>query len=231
VRILKKIIKSPITQTVIAAIAFAYIWIIFKTCRFEIIYPKGVNIDKYNSQKAIYIFWHGRLLVLPHFHPSKICTWGVISTHSDGAIISKIVRFSGIRNIAGSTNRQSTKAFRGIVSKLNAGNTVMLTPDGPRGPRMRINSNIASIAKMTGVPIIPITYSASKCKILGSWDKFLFPYPFCNISIIYGTPAHVPKDITKEKINILKSSLEIELNKITKKADEKVGITPIEHSQ
>ena len=83
----------------------------------------------------------------------------LISEHPDGQLISKTVKYFGINTIYGSSSKGGTKAIRNIIQSLKSGESVGITPDGPRGPRMKINSAIIKIASLTGYKILPLSCS------------------------------------------------------------------------
>ena len=75
-----------------------------------------------------------------------------------------------------------------------------MTPDGPRGPRMKINSSIVKIASLTGYKIVPLAYSVKNKIFLNSWDKFLLALPFGKGCFIWGKPIKVQKRISYKEI-------------------------------
>jgi lysophospholipid acyltransferase (LPLAT)-like uncharacterized protein len=227
--LLKKILKSKPVQTVICRVAWAYIWFVYLTTRWEI---KGLEHTRKLAESGkpfIFVFWHGRLLMIAPFRPKKRKLHVVISTHNDGQLITKVMEYFGFHMIRGSSNKKDgLAAFKEVLRALKNNEIVAITPDGPRGPRMRIGGNVVKIAQMQNVPIIPVTYSISKCKILKSWDSFMLAKPFSRGIFIYGEPIYPPQkndENTLENINI---SLENKLNELTKQADEMIGLAAIE---
>ena len=72
------------------------------------------------------------------------------------------------------------------------------------------------MAKLTKIPIIPLSFSAKHKKSFNSWDKFLFIFPFNKFVAIWGRPIYFDKEKTT---NVNKIKLEKELNRITNLAD------------
>jgi lysophospholipid acyltransferase (LPLAT)-like uncharacterized protein len=79
------------------------------------------------------------------------------------------------------------------------------------------------LAKKTGYPIIPVSYSAKKIKVFSSWDRFILPYPFTRCRLVYGKLISVPPDADPIGLENCRKSLENELNRITKSADRHFG--------
>ncbi|MCK4728044.1 MAG: hypothetical protein KAT27_03895, partial [Desulfobacterales bacterium] len=99
----------------------------------------------------------------------------------------------------------------------------VVVPDGPRGPRFRVQPGVITLAQKTGYPIVPLSYSAERIKIFASWDRFMLPYPFTKGSVIYGTPISVPCKVDAETKEVYRAKLEAELNRITKFVDRYYG--------
>jgi len=94
-----------------------------------------------------------------------------------------------------------------------------IIPDGPQGPRFKVKLGIIILARETGYPILPFSYSAKKIKVFASWDRFILPYPFTKCLGIYGKPFYVPKDADKDDLMRYRNLLEKELNCLTIEAD------------
>ena len=62
--------------------------------------------------------------------------------------------------------------MRGMLKILNRKEYIGITPDGPRGPNMRCSVGVVNLAQLSGSPIIPVTCSSTRRKIIPSWDKF-----------------------------------------------------------
>jgi lysophospholipid acyltransferase (LPLAT)-like uncharacterized protein len=143
----------------------------------------------------------------------------LISTHSDGQLLSKTVKHFNIETITGSSSKGGSEAIRNIIKSLKSGISIGMTPDGPRGPRMKVNSAIIKIASLTGHKIVPLSYSVKKKFFLNSWDKFLVALPFGKGCFVWGKPIKIKKNISTNEDLKLSKRLENNLLKLTKKAD------------
>lgn len=224
----KKILKSKILQTFICRLAWFLIWFIYFTTRWKIIgfEPAKKLLD--SGKPLIFVFWHGRLLMIAPFRAKKRKINVVVSTHNDGQLITRVMENFGFKMIRGSSRKKDgITALKDVINSLSNNEIIAITPDGPRGPRMRIGGNVIKIAQMNGVPIIPVTYSMSKCKILRSWDRFMLAKPFSRGVFIYGEPLYVT-DYGEESLKEAGTSLENRLNNLTRQADELMGLVPVE---
>jgi lysophospholipid acyltransferase (LPLAT)-like uncharacterized protein len=180
-----------------------------------------------SNSPFILSFWHGRLLMMPLCWDTEKKFHMLISQHRDGQIIARTVKHLGIKTTEGSSSKGGAKAFRAILKILAAGEYVGITPDGPRGPRMRATNGVISIAKLSSAPIIPVAYSSTNGPQLNNWDRFLIPWPFSRNVVVWGDPIYIDRrcdalDQEKKRIH-----LESAINAVTNEADIFVGRTPI----
>ena len=144
---------------------------------------------------------------------------GLISHHSDGEIISRSAKLLGYETIRGSTSKGGLSAFRKLIRLLRDGSDIVLSPDGPRGPRYRVQRGIVHLARLSGAPILPMAFSSSKKRIFNSWDAFLLPVPFSRGIFAWGEPVFVEDNSDEEYIEHKRDLLERELVSLTNLAD------------
>lgn len=142
----------------------------------------------------------------------------LISHHRDGELIARVIRHFGIRSVRGSSNRGARDAVRALIRLLAQGDNISITPDGPRGPIYEAQEGAAMLARLANVPMIPVSYSASSCFRLRSWDRFMIPRPFARVTIIADAPIAPQADVGP-----LKQQLESALRRITDDADRQMG--------
>ena len=152
----------------------------------------------------------------------------VEKAHRDGRLISDTVGQFGIQTIPGSTSRGGVAAMRTMIRTLKGGEWVGISPDGPRGPRMRATDGIVTLARMTNMPIIPMTFGFRRRKVLGSWDKFIVALPFSRGVFCWGDPIIVPHTANKEALEHSRLEVEQAMNELCAEADRLCGHEPIE---
>jgi lysophospholipid acyltransferase (LPLAT)-like uncharacterized protein len=140
---------------------------------------------------AIFVFWHGNLLMIAPICP-KVKTHVIISTHHDGEIITRSISRFGIQVIRGSSRHGGRGAALQAIKILRSGGHVAITPDGPRGPHMKVQQGIITLARLANVPVIPVTCSSSRHRLLASWDKFMLVFPFGALCYRVGAPIADP---------------------------------------
>jgi lysophospholipid acyltransferase (LPLAT)-like uncharacterized protein len=152
----------------------------------------------------------------------------LISRHPDGQLIARTVAHFGIRTVAGSSSRGGGAALRLMVKALKAGDCVGITPDGPRGPRMRASEGAIHVARLSGAPLVPAAFGARARKVLGSWDRFVVAAPFAGGAFVWGEPIEVARDADDAAIERARRTLEDSLNAVTAEADRLCGQEPVE---
>jgi len=93
---------------------------------------------------------------------------------------------------------------------------------------MRVGAGVIALARLSGAPIIPITYGAARRRVLNTWDRFVFALPFGGGVLVWGEPVHVAPDAGAEAREVARLQLEARLNAICEEADRLCGVPPIE---
>ena len=191
------------------------------TLRLEFVNPEFLRSFLDKGHTVICAFWHGRLLMIPFAYKYKgVMKFSfLVSPHRDGQVVGKALQRFGLQPILGSTTRKGFTAFKNMVRAQQDGSSIALVPDGPRGPRYRVQMGVIELARLTGRPVIPLTFSSSRKKIFNTWDRFLLPYPFSKGVFIYGEPVFVDPNGDRNHLEEKRTFLEKELNELTERAD------------
>ena len=200
------------------SLAYWTIRILGWTMRFEEIHSEIPRFLWEQGTPGIGAFWHGRLLMMPLVYKGKNLSF-LVSPHRDGQIVGRALRRFGFHAILGSTNRKGFAAFKQMLKATKDGSDIALVPDGPRGPRYRVQIGVVELARLTGRPVVPLTFSASRRKIFNSWDRFLLPYPFSKGVFIWGEPVRVDPGGDRSYMEEKRMLLENRLNELTEEAD------------
>ena len=225
--LLKAILKSNSVRTAACWLGAQYIRLVHTTGSWQHVGDDTIRKLRGEGQPFIVSIWHGRILMMPYAWICGEQMHMLISQHQDGQLIAKVISYFGIDTVAGSTSKGGATALRGMLRTLRAGECVGITPDGPRGPRMRASEGIISLARIAGVPIFPATYSVARGRVLGSWDRFLVAAPFSSGVFVWGEPLFVDRNASAKDLELARIELEERMNSITRDADERVGRTPV----
>lgn len=180
----------------------------------------GETVDRLHEKGPIIIaFWHGRQLMLPLAYRGQ-GAFILISRHRDGEMIHRMMTKLGFQSVRGSSTRGGATALKQLIACGRAGYDLVVTPDGPKGPRQIVKGGVIVLARVTGFPIVPLTYSCSTHKTLNSWDRFIAPYPLSRGVFIWGAPVHVPQEAGPIELEAKRFELETSLHAITTRADQ-----------
>jgi lysophospholipid acyltransferase (LPLAT)-like uncharacterized protein len=92
---------------------------------------------------------------------------------------------------------------------------------------MRASDGVVQVARLTGVPVIPCSFSVVRRRVLGSWDRFVVALPFSSGVFVWGQPIRVPAGASEAEMEGYRSAVEQSLNAISERADQMTGHTPI----
>jgi lysophospholipid acyltransferase (LPLAT)-like uncharacterized protein len=184
---LKRLVSSNAAQWFLSTIGAAYVLVVRWTSRIDRPLPPP-------GGPFIIALWHGHIAMLHQLRFGDRALIALISNHRDGQLISKCARHYNIGTVPGSTGRGGAAAVRQLIRWARRGHSLVITPDGPRGPRMRVKKGIIEIARLSKLPILPAAIGVSNGKELDSWDRFVVPALFSRIDVRWGTPLHVARD-------------------------------------
>lgn len=195
-------------QWIVAGLMALAIWFVYFTCRKRV--TNWETFKKYRKKPAIFIFWHGRSMMLsPIVCLGGMRAYAVASRHKDGRMMAKLQRLFGLKSIYGSTSEGGISVLRQGVRILRQGDYSMcMSPDGPGGPSLRVQDGALYFAKMTGAPIIPVCYSTSHAWFQNRWDRYLVALPFSLITCKVGEPVFIDSKISADEFEAVRKKIE-----------------------
>jgi hypothetical protein len=197
----------------------AYIRVLHASMRIDVRGAEALASARRSPGRYILCFWHSRFVLMPYCYPGPRIVV-LSSNHRDAEALVRILRKFGIEQARGSSTSGGATGLRQILRKVEEGCDVGLTPDGPRGPRRRVQPGVIAVARFTGLPIIPVTFSATPARRLKTWDRTLLPKLFSKGLFVYGDPVSVPRDADDGVQEAKRRQLEAELDRITDLADD-----------
>jgi lysophospholipid acyltransferase (LPLAT)-like uncharacterized protein len=166
-------------------------------------------------QRFIYAFWHEYYL-LPIQYRDNIQM--LISKHSDGELITQMVRHLGVATVRGSSRRGGAAAMLDLIRN-RCRRHIAITPDGPRGPRRRVQPGVVFLASKTGLPIVPIGVGLEHAWRAKSWDRFAVPYPYSLAALVTDTPIRVPERLDNAGLETYRRLVEERLHHVNEDAE------------
>lgn len=124
----------------------------------------------------------------------------LVSGSVDGEVPERIARAWGAEVIRGSANQSGALALRDQQAMMKRGYSIVTTADGPRGPQYQFKPGTVLMARIAGVPILPMACAADRAWYLDRWDRFMIPKPFARVCVGVGAPYPVPKTVPLDDI-------------------------------
>jgi hypothetical protein len=234
---LKALLGNPVFQFLVGRTIGLYMLLVGWTTRWTCINRTAIDPISHGGKKSLLCIWHGRFMLLHRmwvFGRGATKARMLISRSREGGVVAHAARTVGADVVRGSTakrgqQRGGTEAGREIVRHLNEGLAIGVTPDGPRGPRMRATMGPVQIARLAQAPLAPMAWSTRWKVVAKSWDRFYLPLPFGRGVLIWGNLiAPPPPGASGAEMERVRAALEAELNLITAEADRLAGGLVIE---
>lgn len=212
-------LKNRLAGGFLPALIYIAIRVLFATMRIRVIGEEIARPFHDRGEGVIVVFWHNRLLMAPLAYMGKDMNV-LISSHGDGDLIANATKRFGFHLVRGSSSKGGAEAIRELVRLGRKNSDMAITPDGPRGPAEVVKQGVAHVARVTGRPIIPLSFSSSRFRRFDSWDRFLLPYPFSRGVFVWGEPLYFRKG---EELELFRRRIEHALRDTTIRADELAG--------
>ena len=174
------------------------------TLRYRVVFPSGMpGFPDPRQRRYICALWHECL-----FSGLVVRTrlYAMISRHADGEFIAQVIGFLGYGAARGSTTRGGGEALDELAEAAQWAH-IVVTPDGPRGPRRQFQPGAVYLASRTGLPLVLIGVGFSHAWRARSWDRFAIPLPWSTVYNILSEPIPIPGDLPKARRNALQSQV------------------------
>jgi lysophospholipid acyltransferase (LPLAT)-like uncharacterized protein len=159
--------------------------------------------------RHIYVFWHEHILFGSTLGAGRIQV--LISQHADGELITQACRHLRLGVIRGSSRRGGRAAMLELL-RISKRWHIVITPDGPRGPRRCLQPGAIFLASKTGLPIVPFGIGYENAWRARSWDRFAIPKPFSLVTCVIGRSIHVPDHLDSAGLESYRRAVESELH-------------------
>lgn len=198
---------------------FAYsakiaIRLLVKSCKVKI---QGLNtfIKTAEKKPCMLMLWHNRLIIIPEIlnsNASQFIYTAFISKSRDGDPLAFLAEsYTNGRALRVPHNTRHLALSQMIESLKEKNEIIIITPDGPRGPRFVVKPGIVLAAKETGASIFPLSWNAKRYWQLNTWDHMKIPKPFTTIHVVFGEPILIPKETEGDygcEADLLKDALQ-----------------------
>ncbi len=219
-----------------APIALGLMHVAWATWRFEIHGDEKLRELFAAGKPVVFGFWHESLLVLS-WYAARLLRAGeritfLISPSVDGEFGVMMLALYGGKAVRGSATRSGVSALRGLYRAIHHGGmSPAITLDGPKGPVRYCKPGAVMIARMAGVPVVPIGCGAQRGFRAPTWDRHLIPLATSKVVLKVGDPITVTAGASGVDIEAVRADLEKRVNALMCEAEILAGNTKSSESK
>ncbi len=225
----KRLLASEPAVAALSAVAAGYIRLVYATSRIKRD-PEDTVAKLFDQHPQILAMWHGQFMLLPKLKPTRPAeVYAMVSRHGDAALIGAVLERFGMKLIRGAgagkrkRDRGGATAMREALRHIADGATVAMTADVPPGPARRTGEGIATLASLSGRPVVPFAIATRAFVPLPTWSAFTVNLPFSTLAIVIGDPVRVPPSSDTDDIEAARLAIEGALAETTARAYTLVG--------
>ena len=194
-------------------------WLWSKSVRLTILGEDKYKALRDEGKAVVFLAWHGRIFIVPYFF-RKRNIMPLVSPSEDGEIPAQIMARWGYKILRGSGSHAIIRAWNVMKQELKDGGEVIIIPDGPKGPGRVMKMGGIKLAHETGAYLVPFSFSASRKKVLSSWDLFVIGKPFSRVVAIYGDPITIDPSLDADGLEKERARIEKVLCDLDAQADQ-----------
>ena len=223
-------IRSRWLTKIAAFAAVTTFRLLFATCRKRFVgdmLAHGVetDFDPTVAEHFVLCVWHDALL-LPTFAAPKVlrkqCCC-LVSKHQDGSYLADAMAWMDYSTVRGSSKKGGAEALRSLVTE-TAGKHIIITPDGPQGPRRQMKLGAIFVAAHSHHRLLPGAFVAKRgIRIRGSWTDLVIPLPFTTIYLVTGKPIAVPEDVSRDDLDQYVRAAQSAMDEVNEEAERRFG--------
>jgi lysophospholipid acyltransferase (LPLAT)-like uncharacterized protein len=174
---------------------------------------------------VMFVLWHQDLLQLTGcIRGGGMHLAALVSRSGDGALIAVHLERRGVRTIRGSSHRGAAAAAKELLVAAQDGFHPAIAIDGPKGPARQTRAGPLEIARLAGMPIVPLAARATHDIRLPTWDRLRIPLPRAHVAMLMGEPIYPPTSAPAAPVlEQRRRQLAITLNELAARAADHAG--------
>ena len=133
-------------------------------------------------------------------------------------VLTAVLKRWGYRLTRGSSSTAGPEALAEMVAGVTMGHTLLITPDGPRGPARQMKRGALLVAQRTQRPLILLGVGYANAHTLRNWDRFQIPKPWSRVRLSYSDPMIIPPDLSGEPFDAAVAAIGRQLEDLSEKA-------------
>jgi lysophospholipid acyltransferase (LPLAT)-like uncharacterized protein len=193
-----RIVRRKLGSLVLPRVAPPVLGFLARSWRYETFGRENWD-SAYARPGMLVTVWHGRMVLAMPVGAGKGLSV-LVSPSDDGKLLLPLLARFGYEWVSGSSNKNPTRAVREMQERLRTGGRIVITPDGPRGPRHGTNPGTAWLARATGFPILPVGFATDDAWRLKSWDRFTIAKRRARVVVSYAAPIEVKGDASDAEL-------------------------------
>ncbi len=223
----RRALDRPWVRGLLSWLIALYLRFLRLTTRWHLEVPDETRELLENRKGFVGCFSHSRIaLTYPSwFWPVERLTV-LTSSHRDGLLVARAVERLGTQVISGSGTSPAQggkEALQALSEAAAKGHVIGITPDGPKGPFLRVKGGCIRVAKAADIPLVPFALAQRRASYLKTWDRFVLPWPFTRGVLLFGAPIAVPQERSLEALEDTRRQVEERLIQLTQEADRRCG--------
>ena len=221
----KRLSNSRRLNRAVIRLFAGYLRLAYRTTRFERDGFEDLTALLKADKPVIMVLWHSRIAFSPFMfdHESgEICS--LTSTARAGRLAGQIQAEFGFQTVAMKSRKSNIAVSREVMRKIRDGVSIGIAADGPQGPRHQMKTVPLEWARLTGAPIILVTFSVRRFWRWKSWDRMIFPFPFNKGVLLFRRwDVPIPRRPQADELEALRLKLEADLDALIAEADMRIG--------
>ena len=207
-------IRSPYLVRLAGILFGVGLSVLFRTLRLQLETTQDANpYSSCGSARYLFSVWHDSS-VIAAFGGRHQRTVALTSRHRDGSFVAAVTEVAGVPVVRGSTGASGGQALREML-RVAREKDIVITPDGPRGPRRTMSRGIVFLASRSGNAIVPTAFACSRCwQIPGSWTNLIIPIPFSRVILLAGDPIQVPPQLDSQSIDQYVAQVQLAMDRL-----------------
>ena len=133
----------------------------------------------------------------------------IVSQSKDGEILSNLLQNWNYEVLRGSSSKGGREVLNDSVEILEKGKTLLITPDGPRGPAHKLKPGAVIASVRSGKPFYFCTVKINHYKEFNTWDKFKLPLPFTSVELSFSERHYFGNDDSRDNIDKIVHNLNL----------------------
>jgi lysophospholipid acyltransferase (LPLAT)-like uncharacterized protein len=185
---------------------FLYIRLVALTSRLQIDGKENLNLARASGRPLFFCSWHGQqmLSLLYGINFEDVASYAALVVGDERYhVLNTMLTRLGVKSYSVDMQGNPVAAGRSVLRLIQAmrrGMNSGILPDGPDGPAFVPKPGLVLIARKAAATIMPMGAWTRHAYQLRRWDRYLVPFPFARIHVVFGKPLRVPPDEDKETL-------------------------------